>query len=467
MSRVADAETDDETVTVSHSVTSADAGYAAALANTVRVQVSDTTPPPQQQQQNPLGQLIAQIHEWRNDARYVSDKRHTDRWDRVLLSLGESVSDSSLMAMTATEAQGYADCGWSRWMDVAAALSALESAAQQDPTPDPAPVQQRPPADRAPTVASALADAAIVNESGTRTASLAGVFNDADSDALTVTAASSDEAVATVSVVSDSSTLTVSARARGTASITVTASDGNGATVSDAFSVTVKAAPVVASAIGDVSGLEAGTTQQISLAGVFSDADGDALTVTASPGEEAVVTASVASDSSSLTGAAASTATITVAAADADATGCPPNSPSPSRGPATVRGSSAATTLTATAGSTSPNTVERNATTTPARSAWTTCGRSWRPSAAPERTRYGPLMGPVPPVSTDKAKDTGTQLRVRLKPHPVRAFPQGAGHLPERTGAPGRDLLGLPLPADERRLDRDKAKKRSACVGAV
>ena len=67
-------------------------------------------------------------------------------------------------------------------------------------------------------------------------------------------------------------TLTVTAQTRGTATITVTADDGRGGTVDDDFSVTVKAAPVVASAISDVSGLEVeGSTQDVSLSGVFSD----------------------------------------------------------------------------------------------------------------------------------------------------------------------------------------------------
>ena len=52
----------------------------------------------------------------------------------------------------------------------------------------------------------------------------------------------------------DHTTLTVTAEARGTATITVTAADGYGGSVSDSFTVTVKAAPVVASAISDVSG---------------------------------------------------------------------------------------------------------------------------------------------------------------------------------------------------------------------
>ncbi len=176
------------------------------------------------------------------------------------------------------------------------------------------------PANNAPTVASAIADATIVNESGTSQASLSGVFNDADGDSLTVTAKSSDTAKATVSVATDGSTLTVTAKARGTATITATASDGNGGTVDDAFTVTVKAAPTVASAIADVSGLEAGDTRDVSLSGVFSDADGDALTITAASSNTAKVTAAVASDGSRLTlaGVAEGNATITVTAQDSD-----------------------------------------------------------------------------------------------------------------------------------------------------
>ena len=256
--------------------------------------------------------LIAQMYQWRNDPQWVSEKAHTDRWDRALLAFGETVADTTLTPMTADEAQEFADRGWERWVEVAAALREIEAAGQQQ--------QQQGTPNRAPTVASALSDATIVNESGARTVSLTGVFSDADSDALTVTAASSDEAKATVSVASGYSSLTVSAQAWGTATITVTADDGNGGTVEDAFTVTVKAAPVVASAIADVSGLEVGTTQDVFLGRVFSDADGDALTVTAASSDETKATVSVASDGSrlTLTGVAQGTATVTVTAQDTD-----------------------------------------------------------------------------------------------------------------------------------------------------
>ena len=265
------------------------------------------TPPteeqPQQQEGNKYADLIAQMYDWRNnDPQWSSVKAHTDRWDRALLAFGETVSDASITPMTAAEAQALADQNWgARWVPVAKALWEIEG-------------------NQAPTVASALPDVTIVRESGTHHVSLSGVFDDADGDSLTATAASSDEAVATVSVAADQSSLTVSAQARGTATVTVTADDGKVGAAEDSFTVTVKAAPVVASALAGVRGLEAGKTQHVSLSGVFGDADGDALTITAASSNDNVATVAVASDYSTLTvaGVAQGTATVTVTARDAD-----------------------------------------------------------------------------------------------------------------------------------------------------
>ena len=169
-----------------------------------------------------------------------------------------------------------------------------------------------------PLVASAIEDLTIVNEKGAQEVSLAGVFGDADG--LTVTATSDADAVATVSVAADYSALTVKAQARGTATITVTAEDGDGGSAETAFTVTVKAAPVVASALPDLSGLEADTTQEVTLVGVFSDADGDDLTVTAESSDDASATVTVAAGGSALTvaGVGAGAATITVTVQDSD-----------------------------------------------------------------------------------------------------------------------------------------------------
>ena len=174
-------------------------------------------------------------------------------------------------------------------------------------------------ANNAPTVASALADIDGLEPGDTRQVSLSSVFTDADSDTLTVEAESSDTAVATVSVASGYASLTVTAVKAGTATITVTADDGNDGTVSDTFTVTVdNNTPTVASAIADIGGLEPDDTRQVSLSGVFDDADGDTLTITAKSSDDAVATASVATGGASLTVTAlkAGTATITVTADD-------------------------------------------------------------------------------------------------------------------------------------------------------
>ena len=172
----------------------------------------------------------------------------------------------------------------------------------------------------APTVASALGDLSGLREGDARQVSLAGVFTDADDDTLTITANSSNDGVATATL--NDQNLTVSAKQAGTATITVTAADGNGGSVSDAFSVTVSpkpkpnSAPTVAASLGALSGLRAGDTRQVSLAGVFTDADGDTLTITASSLNNAVATATVNGQNLTISAKQAGTATITVTAAD-------------------------------------------------------------------------------------------------------------------------------------------------------
>ena len=74
--------------------------------------------------------LVVKVRQWRDDPCCKNNKDHTDRWDRVLLALGETVADNTLVAMTATEAQGLADRGWTRWQDVADILAQLEAASE-------------------------------------------------------------------------------------------------------------------------------------------------------------------------------------------------------------------------------------------------------------------------------------------------------------------------------------------------
>ena len=180
--------------------------------------------------------------------------------------------------------------------------------------------QQQQQQNQVPIVSAPIANTTIPYEGGTQTISLSGAFSDADNDSLNITASSSDETIASMSVASDYTSLTLTGYARGTATITVTANDGNGGTVSDVFTITVKAAPTVSSAISDVSGLDVGDSRVVSISGVFSDADGDSLTVTAASSNDTVATVQAAADGSALTltSQAPGVTTISVTAQDAD-----------------------------------------------------------------------------------------------------------------------------------------------------
>ena len=123
-----DGDADDETFTVA--LGTLPSGLAAGSPSTVTVTITDDDVVSGQGGPGSGGgkyaALIAKMYEWRNDPQWVHQKEHTDRWDRALLAFGETVADSSLTAMRAAEAQGYADRGWERWVEVAAAMWEIE-----------------------------------------------------------------------------------------------------------------------------------------------------------------------------------------------------------------------------------------------------------------------------------------------------------------------------------------------------
>ena len=105
----------------------AGSGYTPGSAASATVAVADDDP------SGRYAALIANIQGWRDDPCCVSDKAHTDRWDRVLLAFGLEVPDASLTAMGAAEAQTYADRGWTRWTAVAQALGEMEAGGAPEP----------------------------------------------------------------------------------------------------------------------------------------------------------------------------------------------------------------------------------------------------------------------------------------------------------------------------------------------
>ena len=88
-----------------------------------------------------------------------------------------------------------------------------------------------------PTVQTPLADLTLVANS-TQAVDVSGTFEDHDDDTLTYTASAADTSVATVSL--SGTTLTVSGVVAGDTTVTVSAADGNAASASDTFKVTVE-----------------------------------------------------------------------------------------------------------------------------------------------------------------------------------------------------------------------------------
>ena len=161
---------------------------------------------------------------------------------------------------------------------------------------------------QAPTVVSEIADVTQAEGYGSFTVDLSSVFTDANGDALTFTAVSSNPNLATVVVsgttlpvsevlkvvVSEKILTVIEVRGTGTTIITVTADDGNGGTVSDDFRLTVtNQAPTVANGIADVIQTETYNSFIVDLSSVFTDGNGDALTFTAESIDPGLATVAV------------------------------------------------------------------------------------------------------------------------------------------------------------------------------
>ena len=189
------------------------------------------------------------------------------------------------------------------------------------------------PANRAPVASGTIADiTAKVGHSATDV-DLSEYFTDADEDTLTYHAVSSDTSKATVSL--SDATLSVTPVAVGTSTITATATDTDGTFATQTFTMTVNQAnraPTVSQTIPDqtiertYSGSGLDTNVHIWLGDKFSDADGDALTYTATVANLSVVRADFSRRGASTVSVvayeasvgASGTTTVTVTATDTD-----------------------------------------------------------------------------------------------------------------------------------------------------
>ena len=148
----------------------------------------------------------------------------------------------------------------------------------------------------------------------TATVDVAAYFTDADGDALTYTATSSNEAAVVASVAG--SVVSLAAIARGTAVITVTATDPEGLSARQGFEVTVpNQAPV---AVGTIEEREVwvDSSAVVDMAPHFSDPDGDVLTYAATSSTPGNASVSVSESAVTVRGVSEGDATVTVTARD-------------------------------------------------------------------------------------------------------------------------------------------------------
>ena len=166
---------------------------------------------------------------------------------------------------------------------------------------------------RAPAVIGAVpAQAVFVGE--TATVDVSPYFSDADGDALSYAATSSNAGVAAASVAGSS--VLVSGLASGSAAIVVTATDPQGLATAQRFDVTVpNRRPEVVDAI-PAQTVFIGETVTVDVSAYFRDADGDALSYAAASSNAGVAAASAAGSSVLVSGLARGSATVVVLATD-------------------------------------------------------------------------------------------------------------------------------------------------------
>ena len=162
------------------------------------------------------------------------------------------------------------------------------------------------PAGTIPLQETAYGDSSLVN--------LPRYFRDPDGDSLRFTAMSSDTAIARVAVTG--SVAVVRGRSRGTATITVTATDPGGLSARQEFGALVPNRGPEPTGVIDDRQLVVGDSVMIGVSVYFSDPESDSLTLSAESSDLMVTSVGVSGDSLRLVALAEGTATVTVTARD-------------------------------------------------------------------------------------------------------------------------------------------------------
>ena len=158
--------------------------------------------------------------------------------------------------------------------------------------------------------------AQTLNVGTPKSLAISNYFVDANNDTLTYAVNSSDTNVATTGM--SGAQITITPKRAGSATITVTASDGE-LTATQTFTATVQEPNRFPVAVGTITALTltvGDSAKQINVSGNFRDPDGDNLEFTAKSDDDNIATASAAGSTVTITPIKAGSATITVTASD-------------------------------------------------------------------------------------------------------------------------------------------------------
>ena len=143
---------------------------------------------------------------------------------------------------------------------------------------------------------------------------LTGYFRDPDGHPLSFAAMSSDTGIAAAAVAGD--VVIVTPRFRGTATVTVSATDPSGLSARQEFEVSVPNRGPEATGVVDEQQLHVGDSVTIGVSVYFRDPEGDSLAFSAESSDASAASAGVAGDSLRLVALAVGTANVTVTARD-------------------------------------------------------------------------------------------------------------------------------------------------------
>ena len=179
-------------------------------------------------------------------------------------------------------------------------------------------VTVEPPENRPPVAVGTLPPLRIGADDAAVTVEVASAFRDPDGDALAYAATSSSPTVATAAV--SGTGVTVTPVAEGASTVAVTATDPEGLSATQSFTVTVgppsNRAPVAVGVLGPLTiGLD-DPAAAVDVGGAFRDPDGDALTYGAVSSAPSVAAVAAAGARLTVTALAEGTAVVTVTATD-------------------------------------------------------------------------------------------------------------------------------------------------------